>query len=300
MMKDASAALRHARGDMAEAARHAGEDLTDAARHASEDIADAARQIGAEASRQIRANAAAAGEELVDTARQISADASRQVRRNAAAARKEAERQVRRNAAMARKEAKRQIKRNAAAARATASTIPDELIPAGVDAIRKSVEKMTPGRKRSRRGPVLGVLAVLACTGLAFLGVQFLLMRRSTLRMPRRRGWGQSADGSMTSPGSTTVDDLGMAGTIRTTPTTGLGDASQPSVAEPIGISRRTGLPNGQRRPADAVPDATTEPAALEPGTFDRDAGIRAATEGMAPPEPLTPASPPSEIADGT
>src|SRR5512146_2538476 len=67
VMKDAGAALRHARGDVAEAARHASEDLTDAARHASEDIADAARQIGAEASRQIRANAAAAGEELVDT-----------------------------------------------------------------------------------------------------------------------------------------------------------------------------------------------------------------------------------------
>jgi hypothetical protein len=221
--------------DTGAALRHARGDITEAARHAGEDFSDAARH---------------AGDDLVDAARQVSTDASRQIRRNAAAARKEAERQVR---------------RNAAAARATASTIPDELIPAGRDAIRKSVERMAPGRKRSRRGPLLGVLAVVACAGLALLGVQMLLERRSSLA--RRKGSDRSA--------------AGMSG-----PT---------SIAKPVSTSSGTGPADGQGAPSDLTPDATTEPA-----TFDRDAGIRAATEGMAPPESLAPGSVPSEIADRT
>lgn len=257
-MRDASAALRHAREDIAEAARQAGVDIADAARHASDDIAGAARQVSADAARQLRANAAAAG-----------ADASRQLRSNVASVSADASRQLR---------------ANAKAMRATAEAVPDELLPAGREAIRKSVDKIVPGRrKRARRGR-FGILAVLACTGLALLGVQMLLMRRSSLPMPRRRGWAQSPDG------------LGMGGATHAVPVMDPA-ASQPGGigrAQPIGTASRTGLAEGQRPPADVPPDATTEPS-----TFDRDAGIRAATEGMVPPDRPLHGSPPSEVADG-
>lgn len=199
-----------------------------ALRRVGEDIAGAARQIGAEATRQARANTAAA-----------SADA------------------------------KRQVRRNVKALRANASAVPDDLLPAGRDAIRKSLDTLVPGRrKRARRGLLFRALAVLAVTGLALLGVQMLMMRRSGRSM-RRKDWARSPEGPLT--GQTVVaDSLGISSSFTET-----GSA-------------------GQRPPVDLLPDAATEPA-----TFDRDAGIRAATEGMQP-EPHVPGSWRSEIPDGT
>jgi hypothetical protein len=198
-----------------------------------------------------------AGEDIADAARQVSAEATRQVRANTASVRAEAARQIRANASA--------VRSNAAAVRANASAMPDELLAASPDAIRKSVEKLVPGRrKRARRRPLFGLLAVLAVAGLALLGVRMLMVRRASLPMPRRKGWDRSPDGSMTGQ-------------------------STPSQA---------GGSQGKHPPADVPPDLSTEPA-----TFDRDAGIRAATEGMEPPEPLAPGASRSEfadIADGT
>lgn len=127
----------------------------------------------------------------------------------------------------------------------------------------ESVQKLMPSRRRRRRGPVFGLVAALLGVGVLFLATQMLL-RRPALPMRLSRGW---------TPGRRTswppTDD---------------------GVSEPVALATPATL-----RPPEALPaDATTEPA-----TFDRDAGIRAATEGMVPPEPMTPESSPSRISDG-
>jgi hypothetical protein len=206
-----------------------------------------------------------AGEDLAEAARMISEDASRHLRDSAAAARAEAERQVRANAKAARAEGKRQLRRGAKALRANAAAVPDELLPAGRDAVRKSVERFAPGRKKqARRSPLFRILGVMTATGLALLGAQLLMTRLSSGPSRRRE---RSPEGTM--PLGTRVagipDTLGMVGSMRT--------------------------------PAEVSPDEMTEPA-----TFDRDAGIRAATEGMELREAEGNGSPsqPAEIADGT
>ena len=255
-----------------------------------------------------------AGEDIAEAARQISVEAVRQIRFNTAAASADAKRQIRANAKATRAEARRQIRNNVRAVRANASAVPDDLLPAGRNAIRKSVDRLVPGRrKRARRGRLLGVLGMFMTAGLTLLGVQMLMARRSSRSM-RRKDWGHSPGGrtpaAVGAGGMTGAETLGSAGGART-PGAGasVGADSTPgapglSAAATTGLPKPTGLPNavspsdqggsaGRHPPADLPPDASTEA-----GTFDRDAGIRAASEGMEPPEPLVPGAPPSETAD--
>lgn len=174
--------------------------------------------------------------------------------------------------------------------RSTAADLGDDLRPGGHDSLRKSVLMLLPSerRRRSRRRAVMMAVAGLAAASVVGLVLTRLLARRPSVPLLAAE-WTPSGQTSASVAGGRfgqmtgVMDPASIAGApvpagsgTRADPTVqprSAGSGSSSAAQSPAGFA-------GTHPPVGVTPDASTVP-----GTFDRDAEIRAAGEGMEPPE---------------
>jgi len=135
-----------------------------------------------------------------------------------------------------------------------------ESLPSGRDVLKHVPNLVPPRRRRASRWPRVALAAAVVATVVGILAARAMRTRRSGLPMPIRSTW--KAPGPARSTGSEADVPPGAG------PAPALGSPSMP--LSPAATQAPPDLPG-------LPPDATNP----DPATFDRDAELRAATEGM-------------------